>query len=48
MIPQPHRIKGGSLQLGAKPGEVGPFGPYGADEDTDPDQEPTAGQETVR
>lgn len=32
MIPQPHRMKGGVLLLGAsRTGEVGPFGPYGAD-----------------
>lgn len=34
MIPLPCRTKGGAPQLGAKgPGESGPFGPYGADED---------------
>ncbi|MEU7377999.1 hypothetical protein [Streptomyces albidoflavus] len=31
MIPAPHRMKGGSPLLGALPGQVGPFGPYGAD-----------------
>ncbi|MCI3273525.1 hypothetical protein [Streptomyces cylindrosporus] len=28
MIPGPHRTKGDSPQLGALPGQVGPFGPY--------------------
>lgn len=31
MIPAPHRMKGGAPLLGALPGQVGPFGPYGAD-----------------
>ncbi|MBU5946431.1 hypothetical protein ACH4FA_01935 [Streptomyces sp. NPDC017966] len=31
MIPQPYRMKGNALVLGAsRAGEVGPFGPYGA------------------
>ncbi|WP_435060119.1 hypothetical protein [Streptomyces sp. bgisy060] len=30
MIPGPHRMKGGALMLGAVPGLIGPFGPYGA------------------
>ncbi|MFF9036423.1 hypothetical protein ACF090_13235 [Streptomyces sp. NPDC014892] len=34
MIPHPHRQKGGAPHLGARrPGEHGPFGSYGADED---------------
>lgn len=34
MIPLPCRTKGGAPQLGAKgPGQSGPFGSYGADED---------------
>ncbi|WP_431920848.1 thioredoxin family protein [Nonomuraea jabiensis] len=31
MIPGPHRMKGGAPLLGARPGQVGPFGPYGAE-----------------
>ncbi|MEU3552402.1 hypothetical protein [Streptomyces longwoodensis] len=31
MIPGPHRMKGGAAQLGALPGQVGPFGPCGAE-----------------
>ncbi|WP_157878004.1 hypothetical protein [Streptomyces torulosus] len=47
MIPLPYRQKGGAPQVGAKgPGQTGPFGPYGADdeqlldEDHDQDDEP--------
>ncbi|MFF9142074.1 DsbA family protein [Streptomyces albogriseolus] len=35
MIPGPHRMKGGAAQLGALPGQIGLFGPYG-DEERDP------------
>ncbi|MEU5304331.1 hypothetical protein ACH4YO_31780 [Streptomyces noursei] len=31
MIPAPHRMKGGAAQLSALPGQVGPFGSYGAE-----------------
>ncbi|GAA2351069.1 hypothetical protein GCM10010376_86910 [Streptomyces violaceusniger] len=31
MIPSPHQMQGGAPQLGALPGQVGPFGPYGAE-----------------
>jgi len=40
VIPHPCRQKGGGPQLGAsRPGERGPYGWYGADEDTEPDED---------
>ncbi|MFI1176715.1 hypothetical protein [Streptomyces melanogenes] len=38
MIPRPYRMKG-AVELGARrPGEEGPFGPYGADAPQDEEQ----------
>ncbi|MFF9431855.1 hypothetical protein [Streptomyces sp. NPDC014746] len=32
MIPAPHRMKGAAVILGvSRPGEIGPFGPYGGE-----------------
>ncbi|GAA1914393.1 hypothetical protein GCM10009716_24850 [Streptomyces sodiiphilus] len=46
MIPAWHRMKGGAALLGARrPGESGPFGPYGA---PDEEWEPEAGQAEAR
>ncbi|GHH54739.1 hypothetical protein [Streptomyces candidus] len=39
MIPAPHRMKGAALVLGAsRPGEIGPFGPYGGRAEPDADE----------
>jgi hypothetical protein len=47
VIPLPHRQKGGAPQVGAKgPGQTGPFGPYGTDEDDlDEDDHQDGGQQ---
>lgn len=48
MIPGPHRTKGGAPNLGAKPGEEGPFGPYGGDEADEGGEEPGRGPSQPR
>ncbi|MDX3314562.1 hypothetical protein P1S61_37020 [Streptomyces sp. ME08-AFT2] len=46
MIPLPHRQKAGGPQLGARgPGDVGPFGRYGALEDAELDEDDGGGQD---
>ncbi|MFF3404208.1 hypothetical protein ACFYW6_37780 [Streptomyces sp. NPDC002659] len=45
MIPSPHRLKGGALQLGAEEsGLPGPFGTWTGEHDQEPD-EPEGGDE---
>ncbi|GHF86688.1 hypothetical protein GCM10018790_75180 [Kitasatospora xanthocidica] len=40
MIPGPHRLKGGALQLGADPGQPGPFGTWTDSDDPEHEEEP--------
>lgn len=43
MIPAPHRMKSAALVLGARrPGEIGPFGPYGGRTGHDADEQDQA------
>ncbi|MFH8386988.1 hypothetical protein ACH4E7_39755 [Kitasatospora sp. NPDC018058] len=42
MIPSPHRLKGGTLQLGTEvPGTPGPFGTWTEDSEQEPEEPET-------